>query len=119
MGQQKWVVEFYRRSNGRCPAADFLDSLSNEEKVFVRRSLQRLEQYGTELKRPYVAPLRDHIWELRTCTNQGHIRLLYFFFAGYRFVITHGLKKKTAAVPSNEIGRAMEFRRDYLKRNEM
>jgi hypothetical protein len=88
MGQPKWIIEFYRKANGRCPTTDFLDSLSTKEKVFIRRSIQHLENYGTELGRPYVAPLRDHIWELRKETHQGNIRLLYFFFDGSKFIIT-------------------------------
>ncbi|HKJ37667.1 MAG TPA: type II toxin-antitoxin system RelE/ParE family toxin, partial [Anaerolineales bacterium] len=101
MGKPKWTVEFYRKANGRIPTAEFLDSLSNKERVFIRRSLQRLEEYGTELERPHVAPLRDHIWEIRKKTHQGNIRLLYFFFDGEKFIITHGFKKKTGKVPDS------------------
>ena len=116
MGQQKWIVDFYIKANGRCPAVDFLDSLSAKEKVLIRRCLQRLEEYGTELERPYVAPLRDHIWELRKETHQGNIRLLYFFFDGNKFIITHGFKKKDDKVKDSEIEKAIEIRKDYLDR---
>lgn len=118
MGQPRWIVEFFRKANGRCPAADFLDGLSNEEKVFIRRSLKRLEEYGTELQRPHAAPLRDHIWELRTHTHQGHIRLLYFFFDGSKFIVTNGFKKKSNKVPAEEIEKAIELRKDYIARNK-
>jgi len=116
MGQPKWIVEFYKKANGRCPTAEFLDSLSNEEKVFIKRSLQRLEEYGITLERPTAAPLRDHIWELRKKTHQGNIRLLYFFFDGKKFIITHGFKKKSSKVPDSEIQKAIDFKEDYLKR---
>ena len=116
MGSSKWIVEFYKKANGRCPTAEFLDSLSNEEKVFIKRSLQRLEEYGIKLERPTVAPLRDHIWELRRKTHQGNIRLLYFFFDGNKFIITHGFKKKSGKVPDNEIDKAIEIREEYLQR---
>jgi phage-related protein len=116
MGTPKWIVEFYKKVNGRCPTAEFLDSLSNEEKVFIKRLIQRLEEYGTELDRPYVASLRDHIWELRKKTHQGNIRLLYFFFDGNKFIITHGFKKKSSKVPDNEIMKAVEYRNEYFSR---
>jgi phage-related protein len=116
MGQQKWIVDFYIKTNGRCPVEDFLNSLSAKEKVLIRRSLQRLEEYGTELGRPYVAPLRDHIWELRKETHQGNIRLLYFFFDGNKFIITHGFKKKDDKVKDSEIEMAVDIRKDYLER---
>lgn len=116
MGSLKWVVEFYKKANGRCPMEEFLDDLENEEKVFIRRSIQRLEEFGYELKRPHAAPLRDHIMELRKKTHQGSIRLLYFFFDGEKFIITHGFKKKSDKVPDSEIDKAIEFRKDYLER---
>ena len=116
MGQTQWVVEFYIKVNGRCPTTDFLDTLSPEELVFIRRLFQRLEEYGTKLERPYVAPLRDHIWELRKKTHQGNIRLFYFFFDGNKFIITHGYKKKDAKVKDNEIQKAIDIRKDYLER---
>lgn len=116
MGQKKWIIDFYIKANGRCPAADFLDSLSTKEKLLIRRSLQRLEEHGTELGRPYVAPLRDHIWELPKETHQGNIRLLYFFFDGNKFIITHGFKKKDDKVLDSEIEKAIDLRKDYLER---
>jgi phage-related protein len=116
MRSEKWVVEFYRKANGRCPTEEFLDSLTSDEKVFVKRAIQRLEEFGLQLQRPHAAPLRDHILELRKRTHQGNIRLLYFFFDGEKFIITHGFKKKTSAVPADEINKAIEFRKDYLNR---
>jgi phage-related protein len=107
MGQSKWTVEFYKKANGRCPTEEFLDSLENEEKVFIRRAIQRLEEYGYALKRPHAAPLRDHIFELRKRTHQGNIRLLYFFFDSEKIIITHGFKKKSGKVPDNEIDKAI------------
>jgi phage-related protein len=116
MGSKKWLVEFYTKANGRCPTEEFLDDLENEEKVFIKRSIQHLEEYGNELKRPQAAPLRDHILELRKRTHQGNIRLLYFFFDGEKIIITHGFKKKSDKVPDSEIDKAIEFRKDYLER---
>lgn len=116
MGQSKWIVEFYRKANGRCPTEEFLDSLTNDEKVSIRRAIQWLEEFGTQLQRPHVASLRDHIMELRKRTHQGNIRLLYFFFDGEKFIITHGFKKKSDKVPASEIDKAIEFRKDYLER---
>jgi len=118
MGPKKWIVEFYKKANGRCPTEEFLDDLENEEKVFIRRSIQRLEEYGNELKRPHAAPLRNHILELRKKTHQGNVRLLYFFFDGEKFIITHGFKKKSDKVPDSEIDKAVEFRKDYLERTK-
>jgi phage-related protein len=112
----EWEVEFYRRSSGRCPALDFLRSLSEEEKVFVNRALDRLRTYGRDLDRPHVAHLRDHIYELRIHTSASQVRLLYFFVYVNRIIVTHGFKKKTRGVPQQEVDAAIRYRADYLDR---
>jgi phage-related protein len=116
MGLRNHEVEFYEKENGRCPILDFFGDLSKEDLVLIELNLERLKRYGKELKRPYVAPLRDHIWELRVRSHHGQYRLLYFFFEGDRIVLTNGFRKKTDKVPDVEIERALECMRDYLSR---
>ena len=76
-----------------------------------------LEEKGTELRLPYSEHLDDGIFELRTKQGRNIIRNLYFFFVGNKIIITHGFRKKTQKVPSGEIERAKEYRKDYLARN--
>ena len=76
-----------------------------------------LEEKGTELRLPYSEHLDDGIFELRTKQGRNIIRNLYFFFVGNKIIITHGFRKKTQKVPSEEIERAKEYRKDYLARN--
>jgi len=116
MGQKKYEIVFYVRRNGHCPTKDFLDSLPPRDLVLVNNAFERLEKYGLELKRPYVAPLRDKIWELRIRAERVQYRFLYFFHDGKQFIITHGIKKKTGKVPLAEIDKAIEYRTDYRER---
>lgn len=116
MAGMKWDVEFYERSNGRCPTREFLGTLADHEKVFARKAFERLAVYGRELDRPHVAYLRDQIHELRIRTTGGQLRFLYFFVDAHRIIVTHGFKKKTDAVPAGEIETAMRYRADYLDR---
>jgi phage-related protein len=116
MGFPKWEVEFFEKSNGRCPTIDFLRKLNKQDRVFIDNAFDRLEQYGRQLDRPHVGFLRDHIWELRVRTNHGIYRFLYFFIDNHKFVITHGFSKKSGKVPDSEIDKAIEFREDYISR---
>lgn len=118
MAGMKWNVEFYQRSNGRCPTREFLSELTAQERVFADRAFDRLETYGHELRRPHVDNLRDGIWELRVKTPDSGLRFLYFFFDGRKIVVTHGFKKKTRAVPPGEIETAIRCRVDYLERQK-
>jgi phage-related protein len=112
---ERWVIEFYEIENDRCPTAEFLDGLFPDSRRLVIKGLERLAQYGTELGRPYVGYLRDHIRELRIATNQGRCRIL-FFQDGPRLVMLQGLIKKTGRVPDFEIDKAVGYRKSYLTR---
>ena len=110
-----WEIEFYVKPNGRCPAREFLNSLSVHDDVpFVDRMFSLLAEYGHELRRPYVDFLQEDIWELRVKTRRGQIRFLYLYFMDKRIVITHGIIKKASKVPVSEIKKAIEYRSDYL-----
>lgn len=110
-----WVIEFYETENDRCPTAEFLEGLFPDSQRLVAKGLERLAQYGTDLGRPYVGYLRDHIRELRIATNQGRCRIL-FFQDGRTLVMLQGLIKKTGKVPDFEIDKAVEYRKGYLIR---
>ena len=113
-----WEIEYYEKPNGRCPVQDFLDDLSvKDELPFVLRKIDLLGEHGYRWKRPHADYLRDDIFELRTKTRSGNIRILYFFFLRDKIVLTHGFKKKAGKVPDTEIDKAMEYRKDYYQRN--
>jgi phage-related protein len=60
--------------------------------------------------------LRDGIHALRVKVRRVNVRVLYFFCFENRFVLTHGIKKKSAKVADSEIKKAIEYRTDYLAR---
>ncbi len=114
-----WEIEYYERPNGRCPVQDFLNDLSvKDELPFVLRKIDLMAEYGYRLKRPHADYLRDDIYELRTKTRSGNIRLLYFFFLREKIVLTHGFPKKAGKVSDAEIDKAIEYRKDYYQRNQ-
>ena len=102
---------------GEKPCLEFLNTLEVKLRAKAFRDMALLEEKGTELRLPYSEHLDDGIFELRTKQGRNIIRNLYFFFVGNKIIITHGFRKKTQKVPSGEIERAKEYRKDYLARN--
>lgn len=112
-------VELYEDPAGRCPAQEFIDGLSpTDEQPFVDRKITLLEREGHRLRRPHVDYLRDDIWELRVKARTGELRFLFFYFYQESIVVSHGLRKRTDAVPRAEINRAVTRRADYFARHK-
>ena len=59
----------------------------------------------------------EDIWEFRIKLGSNIYRVLSFW-DGNKIVLTHGFIKKTQKTPVQEIERAEDYRRDYLKRRE-
>ena len=115
--EKKFTVEFYETLKGEKPCLEFLNTLEVKLRAKAFRDMALLEKKGTELRLPDSEHLDDGIFELRTKQGRNIIRNLYFFFVGNKIIITHGFRKKTQKVPSGEIERAKEYRKDYLARN--
>ena len=115
--EKKFTVEFYETLKGEKPCLEFLNTLEVKLRAKAFRDMALLEKEGTELRLPDSEHLDDGIFELRTKQGRNIIRNLYFFFVGNKIIITHGFRKKTQKVPSGEIERAKEYRKDYLARN--
>jgi len=115
--QSKWIIEFYEKSNGRVPTQKFLDSLTNQDFVHIERVFDRLREFGHKLERPYFDYLRDDIYEIRVKTENKQLRFLCFFYGHQLIIVTHGFVKKADKVPDFQIDKAVEYRKDYLKKH--
>lgn len=113
-----WKIEFYETENGINSVADFIDKIKDKKlKAKVLRDIKLLNDFGTELKQPYVDYLKDGIWELRTKQSSNIARTLYFTFTGQKIVLLHGFVKKTQKTPPAEIECALKNKNDYIRRH--
>jgi len=113
MESHPYEVIFFETSTGRCQTNDFLDSLQLKVKAKVEKWIEKLEEHGPHLPRPYADVVSGKIRELRIKFGSNQYRLLYFFY-GKTVVITHGFVKKTDAVPANEITLAERYMNEFL-----
>ncbi len=113
-----WSIDYYQSETGRCQIEEFIDSLDTKSKARVARTLDLLEEFGTELGMPYARHLEKQLWELRVRYGKNRYRIIYFLATGQVFVLLHGFNKKTGPVPRSDIEIAERRRYDYLSRKE-
>ena len=111
-------IEFFTLDNGQKPIEEFLNSLDVKMRTKVLRNIEILKEFGHGLRQPYFAPIGDGIFELRTQADGNITRILYFFYVGNVAVMTNGFVKKTRKTPTEEIEKAMNYRKIYLERKE-
>jgi phage-related protein len=116
-GDNGWRVVHYESEDGVCPVVEFLDGLTQKERVKALAAIDLLEEEGPNLRRPHADYLKDDIYELRVRVSRVRYRVLYFFCNRRDIVLTHGFKKKVARVPETEIKRARKCREDWLGRD--
>ena len=113
-----FTMDTYKSSMGNDDITDFLDNdLSEIDRAHVERDLEELRKLGNMARKPLSTFLRDNIYELRTFSNIGTIRILYTFSNGKIILLLRGFIKKTRKTPNDEIEIAIKRRKDYINRN--
>ena len=79
--------------------------------------IEILSEYGRTLREPYSKYVKDGIFEFRIKFASDISRIFYFFYVGDNIVLTNGFIKKTQKTPSNEIEKAIKYKKDYERRN--
>jgi len=110
-----YEVVFYEDRGGKCIVDEFLDDLQPKVRAKVEKWIEKLEEEGPSLPRPFADIVKGKIRELRIIFGSNCYRLLYFFF-GKKIVLTHGFLKKTNKVPEREVERSQRIMRDFLQR---
>lgn len=109
-------VIFYQTRRGDAPVKEFLDALESKHRAKVYAALKRLQEEGSNLRRPEVAHLRGKVLELRVRFARNQYRILYFFYSEDTIVLLHAFTKKTPQVPYREIEQAERNMSDFLVR---
>lgn len=107
----------YQTESGEIPIQAFLQTLPIRLREKTLRSMLLLQEWGPRLRGEETRHLRDGIFELRSSFGGDTVRILYFFMAGKRVVVTNGFMKKTRKTPVRELERAMRYKRDWEERH--
>ncbi len=112
----KFTIEFYEKENGEEPVEDFILQLDPTMQAKIIKIIDLLEINGPLTRLPYSEHLENGIFEIRAKQGTNITRILYFFYAGRKIILTNGFVKKTQKTPREEIELAKKYRFDYERR---
>ena len=102
-GWMAWNLEFYRNSDGTAPVEEFFNTLEVADLAKIHRNLDLLEEFGIQLRFPYVSHVGDKIWELRTKASGRNYRVLHFSFTGRRIVLLRAFEEISSKIPPGDL----------------
>lgn len=97
-------------------AVEFLDNISNQARKKIFYNIDKVE--GGIISSDLFKKLEDtDIWEFRTLHSGIQYRLFAFWDTEEETLViaTHGIIKKVWKVPSKEIAKAEEIRKQYFE----
>ena len=108
-----YTTYYLQTEGGRSPVEAFINGLdaTAQRKFFFKRGL--LEQFGPRLPQPHAKRLAENLYELRSETPAGQVRVFYCF-DGKRIVLLHAMKKKTQKLPAQELAVALQRKQAYF-----
>ena len=108
-------VVFYQETEGDVPVLDWLKKLRRSDQQAYAKciaAIERLAEFGHELRRPLADFLKDGIHELRVRKGRVNYRILYFFHGRDLAVLAHAITKE-GEVPDDDIDRAVRRRKAF------
>jgi hypothetical protein len=98
-----WDVDFFVDERGDAPVEEYLAGLPVQHRAKLLALIKMLEQEGPNLPFPYSSQVRGKLRELRTQQGKDKLRVLYFGDAKRVFILLHGIVKRSAQLPEEDI----------------
>lgn len=111
---EKFQVEFYFAENGNIPAKEYLEETSLDVKVKLAALVKYIAEQGKifDVTKFRLVDSKDKIFEFKPV---GH-RFFNFFYEGGKIIITNGYMKKSQKVSGNDLEKARNMKKDYIRR---
>src|SRR5712692_8233082 len=98
-----WQIDFFVDERGDAPVEEYLTSLPVQHRAKALALIKMLEREGPILPFPYSSQVRRKLRELRTQQGKDKLRILYFGDAKRIFVLLHGIVKRSAKLPEEDM----------------
>jgi|SRR5579859_4183654 len=113
-----WQIDFFVDERGDAPVEEYLAGLPVQHRAKGLALIKMLEQEGPNLPFPYSSQVRGKLRELRTQQGKDKLRILYFGDAKRVFILLHGIVKRSAQLPEEDIRIAASRMELHLRRLE-
>jgi hypothetical protein len=113
-----WQVDFFVDEGGNAPVEEYLTGLPLQHRAKLLALIKMLEQEGPNLPFPYSSQVWGKLRELRTQQGKDKLRILYFGDAKRVFILLHGIVKRSAQLPEEDIRIAVARMELHAKRLE-
>lgn len=114
---EKLQVEFYFSEDGRIPARELLESVSDRKVAVKLAALAELiadRAVVYDEKKYRIIERKHRIFEFKILSY----RFFSFFSSGGRVIITSGYRKGSKKVNKQELNRAIRLKQNYTERVE-
>jgi len=111
IARSQWTLYAVCSDRGECPLEIFLadrSQLGNDKDRMLRR-LEAMAAHGPQFLPDVSHQIEPDIWQ----TEQGRLRILWFYDRGRVIVCSHGFVKKTRKTPESERSRARQLLWEY------
>jgi len=107
-------IIIYQEVDRSVPLLEWLDTVPEKVQDKCIEKIERLEEFGYDLRRPHCDLLRQGIYELRVRYGNVHYRILYAFVGKNIVLLSHGCSK-IKKVAGKEIRKAVRNHDNYMQ----
>jgi phage-related protein len=113
----EFTVEFYETETSHCPVRDFLEDLKLVDLADFAAVLAGLAKLRNRIyhREPLSKAIGNGLFELRH-VGKLNTRVLWFFAAGRRIVLVHGIRNKGQAIARRDLQLAKKRMLDWQQR---
>ena len=111
---EKFIIEWFYDERGYSQSFEYYEELSDTQQRKLLMLFNRIGDFGKINDKTKFRYEGDDIFAFKPTPD----RFLSFFVKGSRIIVSHAFKKKSDKLPPKEKVKAVEYRKNYLKRNK-
>jgi phage-related protein len=106
-------IFYYKKSSGKEPVKEFIESLPAHDRVRVLFDLSLIEQKGLKNSGITLRQIDRKLWEIKLRLSTGY-RIFYCVVSSDMLCLLHAYKKQGQKAPEKEIAIAIRRMREVL-----